>query len=83
MQNTETINVTYQELAQALKLLHFKNEKTSDTLIYSYPKFNAIIKLRLPKSPEDLVQGGILQGHAFILQEKGILKKADALIWCC
>jgi len=73
------IKVTYKELEEALKLLKFNSKKTEDTLIFSYQPLDARIKLPLPKSARDTVNGGILQGHAFILQEKGVIKKADVL----
>lgn len=73
------IKVTYKELEEALKLLKFSRKKTEDTLIFSYKPLEARIKLPLPKSSKDTVNGGVLQGHAFILQEKGVIKKSDVL----
>lgn len=73
------LEVTYQELDEVLHLLKFSKEQDEKGYIYAYPPLDAILKLRAPQSPKDLVNGGVLSGHAFILEQKGVITRANVL----
>ncbi|MEN0006699.1 MAG: hypothetical protein AAF798_21270 [Bacteroidota bacterium] len=73
------LKVTYQELDEVLQLLKFSKSRDEKGLIYSYPPLETEIKLRMPKSAQEVVNGGILSGHAFILEQKGVITKANVL----
>lgn len=73
------INVTYSELDELLQLLKFSKVEDEMGYTYTYPPLDAEIKLRSPQSAEEVVNGGILSGHAFILEQKGVITKADVL----
>ncbi|MEL6943941.1 MAG: hypothetical protein AAFO82_14865 [Bacteroidota bacterium] len=73
------IDITYRELDELLQLLKFSKANDELGCIYSYPPLDAVIKLRAPQSSEDIVNGGILSGHAFILEQKGVITRANVL----
>lgn len=73
------INVTYHELDEILHLLKFSKTEDEKGYIYAYPPLDATIKLRSPKSSEEVVNGGILSGHAYILEHKGVITRANVL----
>jgi hypothetical protein len=70
------IAVTYKEFDEVLELLKFSKEQDDSGYVYSYPPLNAKIKIGFPNSPNDLLNGGILSGHAFLLEQKGVITKA-------
>lgn len=74
-----SLNVTFRELDQVLNLLKFSKLKDEEGYVYTYPPLEAMIKLREPNSSEDIVNGGILSGHAFILEQKGVITRAEVL----
>ncbi|MEM0991693.1 MAG: hypothetical protein AAGI49_01590 [Bacteroidota bacterium] len=73
------IDVTYRELDELLHLLKFTKANDELGYIYSYPPLDAVIKLRTPQSSDEIVNGGILSGHAFILEQKGVITRANVL----
>lgn len=73
------MKVTYKEFDEVLKTLKFKKKESNKTVIYSNAPFEVVIKLPLPKSSEDFIKEGILSGHAFMLQEKGVIKSEEVL----
>ncbi|MEN0049432.1 MAG: hypothetical protein AAF806_20400 [Bacteroidota bacterium] len=73
------LDVTYRELDELLQLLKFSKANDELGYIYSYPPLDAVIKLRAPQSSGDIVNGGILSGHAFILEQKGVITRANVL----
>ncbi len=73
------LKITYQELDEVLHLLKFSKKNDGKGHIYSYAPLDAVIKTCKPKSSEDVVNGGILSGHAYILEQKGVITKANVL----
>jgi hypothetical protein len=71
------LNITYQELDEVLNLLKFSKEQDEKGYIYSYPPLDAVIKTHAPQSVEEVVNGGILSGHAYLLEQKGVITKAN------
>ncbi len=73
------MKVNYKEFEEALSTLKFEKEESKDAIIFSNKSFSAIIKLPNPASKEEIIQEGILAGHAFLLQEKGVITTAKVL----
>lgn len=73
------LKVTYQELDEVLHLLKFSKVSDERGYVYTYSPLEAVIKTPKTKSAKEVVNGGILSGHAYILEQKGVITRANVL----